>query len=105
MSDEIDKELEEAEQWARNLRPSGTTRRGREHLREKQRAAAAKKKPITIRMDEDLLERFKALAGEDGSYQRLINQAAREWLDGHDMEATLRRVMQEVLDDREQKAG
>ena len=97
-------ELAEAEEWGRNLRPSPGPRKGKEGLEQKKRAAvAAKKQSITIRFDADIIERFKALAGEDGSYQRLLNQAAREWLDGHEMEDTLRRVIGEVLDARDAK--
>lgn len=35
---------------------------------------------ITIRIDADLLEQFKAMVPEGRGYQGLINQALREWL-------------------------
>ena len=35
---------------------------------------------ITIRIDADLLEQFKAMVPEGHGYQGLINQALREWL-------------------------
>ena len=57
---------------------------------------------ITIRLDEDLIDRFGAMAdaaeGKVG-YQTLINQALREYLDGKHpkLEDTLRRIVREEL--------
>ena len=57
---------------------------------------------ITIRLDEDLVDRFGALAdaseGKVG-YQTLINQALREYLEGKHpkFEDTLRRILRQEL--------
>lgn len=65
-------------------------------------ASVAGKTRITIMLDNDVLEHFKAKAGEVGlGYQTLINQALRvnsapKPLD----EATLRRVIREELKGR-----
>jgi uncharacterized protein (DUF4415 family) len=57
---------------------------------------------ITIRLDEDVIDRFGAMAdASEGSvgYQTLINQALREYLEGEapKFEDTLRRIVQEEL--------
>jgi uncharacterized protein (DUF4415 family) len=57
---------------------------------------------ITIRLDEDILDRFLQLAERSGGsvgYQTLINLALREYLDGKapKFEDTLRRIMREEL--------
>ena len=62
----------------------------------------AGKTRITIRLDDDILEWFKAQvhAAEGGNYQTLINQALRDDIiaaDGESLEDTLRRVMREEL--------
>ena len=57
---------------------------------------------ITIRLDQDIVGRFiqmaEASGGETG-YQRLINTALREYLDGRAprFEDTLRRIIREEL--------
>ena len=56
---------------------------------------------ITIRLDDDILEWFRAqvhTAG-GGSYQALINQALREYVSSQNepLEDTLRRVLREEL--------
>lgn len=60
---------------------------------------------ITIRLDDDLVEWFKARVHETGggNYQSLINSALREHVkNAHEpLEQTLRRVLREEL----QKAG
>ena len=54
---------------------------------------------ITIRIDDDVLEWFRAQAhaAGGGSYQTLINQALREYMSSkrEDLEGTLRRVLRE----------
>lgn len=55
--------------------------RGPKAIREHLRLASAPKKQLTIRLDADIVERFKDLAGEDGSYQTLMNRALHEWLE------------------------
>jgi uncharacterized protein (DUF4415 family) len=57
---------------------------------------------ITIRLDEDLVDRFLQLAEQGGGsvgYQTLINSALREYLDGRapKLEDTLRRIIREEL--------
>ena len=65
-------------------------RRGSE-ARQKRREMAKSK--ITIRIDSDVLEQFKQMVPEGQGYQRLINQALREWL----MTRDLRDVVREEL--------
>jgi hypothetical protein len=56
---------------------------------------------ITIRIDDDVLEWFRkeVRAAGGGSYQTMINKALRDCMERHEepLEATLRRVLLEVL--------
>ena len=57
---------------------------------------------ITIRLDQDIVDRFFRMAEEAGmvtGYQTLINAALREYLDGKapKFEDTLRRIIREEL--------
>ena len=57
---------------------------------------------ITIRLDQDIVDRFFRMAEEVGGvtgYQTLINAALREYLDGKapKFEDTLRRIIREEL--------
>ena len=57
---------------------------------------------ITIRLDQDIVDRFFAIAEKSGGatgYQTLINAALREYLDGMAprFEDTLRRIIREEL--------
>lgn len=57
---------------------------------------------ITIRLDQDILDRFFHMAEASGGttgYQTLINAALREYLDGRapQIEDTLRRIIREEL--------
>jgi uncharacterized protein (DUF4415 family) len=57
---------------------------------------------ITIRLDEDIIDHFGAIADQSGGahgYQTLINQALRDYVNGKSptLEATLRRVVREEL--------
>ena len=57
---------------------------------------------ITIRLDEDLIDYFGALADRSGGtvgYQTLINSALREYVEGKTpkWEETLRRVIREEM--------
>jgi hypothetical protein len=56
---------------------------------------------ITIRIDDDVLDWFRSRvhAAGGGNYQTMMNKALREWLEKEEepLEATLRRVLQEVL--------
>lgn len=60
------------------------------------------KAKITIRLDEDLLSYFGAMADASGGktgYQTLINAALREYVEGKapKIEETLRRILREEL--------
>jgi uncharacterized protein (DUF4415 family) len=63
---------------------------------------SAKKTRITIRIDTDVLNWFReqVSAGGGGSYQRLINDALRAYVQSQqeDFEATLRKVIREELE-------
>jgi uncharacterized protein (DUF4415 family) len=57
---------------------------------------------ITIRLDQDIVDRFLEMAEQSGGavgYQTLINAALREYLDGRapKFEDTLRRIIREEL--------
>jgi len=56
---------------------------------------------ITIRLDRDIVEWFKAKVERHGggSYQTLLNDALRSYIDHHDqsLEDTLRKVLREEL--------
>lgn len=57
---------------------------------------------ITIRLDEDLISHFGAIADASGGkvgYQTLINSALREYVEGKspNWEAALRRIIREEL--------
>jgi hypothetical protein len=56
---------------------------------------------ITIRIDTDVLDWFRAEVGRagGGNYQTLVNDALREHVEGarEDLEGTLRRVIREEL--------
>ena len=57
---------------------------------------APRKQRITISLDTNLIEYFKAKAGERG-YQVLINETLRQAKEHEDLEDTLRRVIREEL--------
>ena len=65
---------------------------------------STEKSRITIRLDNDVLEWFRARAHEagGGSYQTLINRALRGYIDSlaEPLEDTLRRVLREELPTR-----
>jgi uncharacterized protein (DUF4415 family) len=54
------------------------------------------KQRITIRIDHDILERFKHMANEDG-YQTLINHALRQWLEAQSVQALLREELPDLI--------
>ncbi len=63
--------------------------------------ASRKKTRITIRLDDDVLQWFRAQVHKNrgGSYQTLINEALRAFVDSRrsDAEELLRRVLREEL--------
>lgn len=67
-----------------------TLGRGPEVVREQLEEAARRKKQVTIRLDADIVARFKELAGPNGSYQTLINRALHEWLEARSVRNLLR---------------
>jgi uncharacterized protein (DUF4415 family) len=75
-------------------------------FRDGRRGAVDKMPPgktrITIRLDDDVLEYFRAQvhAAGGGNYQTLINEALREFIQSRrePLEDTLRRVLREELD-------
>ncbi len=68
------------------------------------RPPATGKTRITIRLDDDVLDWFKAQvhAAGGGNYQRLINSALREHIgrSSEPLEETLRRIIREELGTR-----
>ncbi len=61
---------------------------------------------ITIRLDEDLVDHFGAIADRSGGkvgYQTLINSALREYVEGKTpkWEETLRRIMREEIGEKQ----
>lgn len=86
VAEELDRLEEEYRTVPENRQIIG---RGPEAIREHLRMAAEAKKQLTIRLDADIIERFKELAGVDGSYQTLINRALQEWLEGKSINALI----------------
>jgi uncharacterized protein (DUF4415 family) len=97
LSDELDRLEEEYGRLPDERRIIG---RGPEALRAHMRQAAEPKKQLTMRLDADVVARFKELAGPQGSYQTLMNRALHEWLEAHSvgglLESTIRRLNEVV---------
>lgn len=94
----LEDELEEAEAWGRSLEPSAQTRRGSHHLKQRLQEAkkkAKKKKAISVRLDEDVVDELKRLAGE-GSYQSLMNRALIEWCEAQHTGGLLKEQIQRL---------
>ncbi len=70
-------------------------RRGKDE-RTKRREMA--KTRITIRIDEDILHKFKELTPAGRGYQTLINQALKEWIDARSVKELIRKELPEILD-------
>ncbi len=64
-----------------------------------ERHRGVRKQPITIRIDTDVVDAFKALTKRtDGrGYQTLINQALREWLQQRELRELIRETVREEL--------
>ena len=89
--DELDKLCEEFD--------FSRMKHGKEALKVRQERllkAAAKKGRITIRLDLDILETFKELAG-DGAYQSLINSALRDWLAARSVKELLEKELPNLI--------
>ena len=54
---------------------------------------------ITIRLDSEIIEWFKAQVNDagGGNYQSVINEALKAHIQHHDLERTLRRLIREEL--------
>lgn len=61
--------------------------------------AAAGKTRITIRLDTEIIDWFKAQVNEagGGNYQSLINEALKSHIQQHGLERTLRKLIREEL--------
>ena len=86
------------EEYRRVPKERETLGRGPEVVRNHLRKAARRKKQLTIRLDADIVDRFKTLAGPDGSYQSLINRALHEWLEAQSVRGLLRTELDEFAD-------
>lgn len=79
---QVGEELEMLEQEYKKVPDERkTSGRGPEVLREQLKQAAQRKTQLTMRLDADIVERFKELSGPEGSYQTLMNRALHEWLE------------------------
>lgn len=95
------------EEYSRTHGPDpAKTRRGRE-AREARRSTA--KQRITIRLDQEVVDEFRALTPDGKGYQALINQALREWLAARDIKHLirddLRELVREALEDRHERGA
>lgn len=61
-----------------------------------QRRDMAKSK-ITIRIDSDILDQFKEMVPDGQGYQRLINQALREWLEAQSIKALIQEELSDIV--------
>ena len=59
----------------------------------RQRFEAAQKRQA-IRIDEDVLDEFRQLTPDVQEYERLINQALREWLSARNVKELVREELQ-----------
>jgi uncharacterized protein (DUF4415 family) len=64
--------------------------------REMRRAGV--KERITIRIDQDVLERFKELTPQGQGYQSLINEALRDWLSARGVKELIREELEEMTE-------
>lgn len=62
-----------------HIKPSPSAATRGPDARERRRRGLGKQR-VTIRLDTDVVEEFKGLAPCGRGYQKLINQALREWL-------------------------
>lgn len=90
MSTTKDKEFDYQTYMRQNPPDAEQIQRGPE-ARQKRREMAKSK--ITIRIDPDILEQFKQMVPEGQGYQRLINQALREWLVTSDIRDVVRQEL------------
>ena len=67
-------------------------------LNKRQPPAEVVKQRITIRIDEDVLQEFRQLVPDGRGYQRLINQALREWLIARDVKELVRNELRDIIE-------
>jgi uncharacterized protein (DUF4415 family) len=93
MSTPKDEDLD-YQKHARHASPEpGTIRRG---VQDRADRRARAKERITIRIDQDILERFKELAPQGMGYQSLINDALRDWLNAQSVKELIREELEEM---------
>ena len=61
-----------------------------------QRLEAAQEK-MTIRIDKDILAKFKKLASKEHGHEELINQVLRDWLSAKDIKELVRDELQQIV--------
>jgi len=88
MSTNNNKEVD-YEEYLRTKKPEKKKRSGIKEREERRRLKAQKEK-ITIRLDKEVLEKFKQMTPEGKGYQNLINQALREWLSAQGVKELIR---------------
>lgn len=62
----------------------------------KQRLEAARLRSA-IQIDEDVLQRFRQMIQEGQSYERVINQALRDWLSARDAKELVRNELRQMV--------
>lgn len=82
-----DKEFDYQAYTRQNPPDSAQIHRGPDARQQRREMAKSK---ITMRIDPDILEQFKHMVPEGQGYQRLINQALREWLMARGMQDVVR---------------
>ena len=101
--DKLDRELEETKRWASELNSSnarvfrGSLKERLEHWESLAVLKATDKQKITIRLDRDLIEAFKALTPDGKGYQLLINQALRDWLTAQSVKEMIRKELPGIV--------
>ncbi len=88
---------ENEDTYTKTLKPNPEKLVPSQQARQARRRAAEQKQRITIRVDGDVLEEFKELAGEEGSYQSLMNLALRQWLEAQGLKELLRKDLPELV--------
>ena len=102
MSDDLENEMREMHEAGMASRPDPDRRAfqgsAREYI-EQRRLRSGSKSRVSARFDADLVHRYKEMAGESGSYQALMNQALREWLERKELRELIREELREALRD------
>lgn len=78
----------------KNAPVSRDVQRGTKARRQRLKAAV---KRFAIRIDEDILEQFQQLDSTRTGYERLINQALREWLSARGVKELVREELQDMV--------